>query len=61
MAFQLDRKPLHWPNFMAAMEARDYASAAAAGLDSDWARIQTPGRAKREMQMLASGQWIDPA
>lgn len=59
MTFQLGAKPLHWPNFIAALEKRDYAAAAEAGMDSDWARDQTPRRAKREMNMLASGQWIE--
>ena len=58
MVFQLGSKPFGWPNFMAALNAKAYSAAAAAGLDSDWARIQTPKRAKREMQMLASDQWI---
>lgn len=59
MAFQLGAKPLHWPHFMAALEARDYEAAAAAGMDSDWARDQTPRRAGREMTMLSSGQWVE--
>src|ERR1700743_2371787 len=31
MAFQLGTKPLHWPNFMAALSAKDYAKAADEG------------------------------
>lgn len=58
MAFQLGTKPLHWPDFMAAMQARDYVKAATAGRDSDWWRVQTHARAEREMTMLASGEWI---
>jgi GH24 family phage-related lysozyme (muramidase) len=58
MTFQLGTKPLHWPNFMAAMEARDYEKAAVAGRDSDWWRVQTHARAERQMLMLASGQWV---
>lgn len=58
MCFQLGEKPLHWPNFVRALEQRDYNGAATHGLDSDWARDQTPARAKRQMQMLASGQWV---
>jgi len=57
MAFQLGTKPLHWPNFVAALEARDYAKAAEQGLDSDWARVQTQRRAARQMRMLATGEW----
>ena len=57
MCYQLGDKPLHWPHFMAALEDEDYAQAAVAGLDSDWARTQTPARAKLEMAMLESGLW----
>lgn len=59
MAFQLATKPLHWPNFMAALEARDYPKAAEQGRDSDWWRTQTHARAERAMTMLASGQWVE--
>lgn len=59
MAFQLATKPLHWPNFMAAMTARDYAKAAEAGRDSDWWRTQTHTRAERAMTMLETGQWVE--
>ena len=58
MAFQLGTKPRGWPQFMAALANRDYLAAQHAGLDSDWARIQTPKRALREMQMLSSGLWV---
>lgn len=47
-----------WPNFRAALAAGDYAKASQAGLDSEWARTQTPLRALRAMQMLESGNWI---
>lgn len=57
MAFQLGS--LHdWTHFRAALASGDYAMAAAAGLDSLWAK-QTPKRAKRQMQMLASGLWVN--
>lgn len=58
MCFQMGSKPLRWPHFMAALEALDYAAAEAAGLDSDWARTETPARAKREMGMLRTGVWV---
>jgi lysozyme len=58
MCFQMGSKPLYWPNFMAALEAQDYAAAAAAGLDTDWARLDSPNRAKLEMKMLDNAQWI---
>ena len=48
-----------WPNFRAALARTDYPGAAAAGMDSKWAREDSPLRAKREMQMLASGQWVE--
>jgi lysozyme len=57
MCFQLGSKPLHWPNFMAALKAQDYSAASAAGLDSLWAQ-QTLKRAQREMAMLQSGVWV---
>jgi lysozyme len=56
MCYQLGSKPLHWPHFMAALEAKDYTAAKAAGLDSLWAK-QTPRRAQRQMDMLESGVW----
>lgn len=59
MAFQLGTKPLHWPNFMAALEARDYMKAAQEGRDSDWWRVQTHTRAEREMLMLETGVWYE--
>ncbi len=59
MAFQLGTKPLYWPNFMAALEARDYAKAAAEGRDSDWWRVQTHQRAERQMSMLSTGEWVN--
>jgi lysozyme len=56
MCFQLGS--LHdWPHFRAALALGDYNAAALAGLDSLWAK-QTPQRAKRQMQMLASGEWV---
>ncbi len=58
MSFQMGTKPQSWPNFMQALTDEDYDVAAAAGLDSDWAKTQTPTRAAREMQMLKSGVWV---
>jgi GH24 family phage-related lysozyme (muramidase) len=59
MCYQLGSKPLHWPNFMAALGREDYAQAATAGRDSDWWRVQTPKRAEREMSMMETGLWIE--
>lgn len=59
VAFQLGDQVLGWKNFMAAMERRDLASAAAALRDSEWARTETPQRAERETSMLESGNWVE--
>jgi lysozyme len=56
MCYQMGAKPLHWPNFVAALTVPDYTAASFAGLDSLWAE-QTPQRAKREMQMLMTGDF----
>lgn len=57
MCFQLGS--LHdWPHFRASLALGDYNAAALAGLDSQWAK-QTTKRAKRQMQMLASGEWVN--
>lgn len=61
MAFQMGTGPIHWPVFMAALTASDFNAAADAGLDSEWAKIQTPVRANLEMSMLRTGQWELPA
>ena len=56
MCFQLGDLA-DWPNFRRALAAGNYLEAAQHGLDSDWARTQTPARARRQMRMLASGEW----
>ena len=58
MCFQMGEKPLSWPQFNGALQRLDYEAAEAAGLDSEWAKTETPRRAKREMGMLRSGGWI---
>lgn len=45
-----------WPHFRSAIAVGDYNVASMAGLDSDWAK-QTPRRAKRQMNMMATGEW----
>jgi GH24 family phage-related lysozyme (muramidase) len=50
-----------WPHFRAALAVGDFAAAADAGLNSDWARTETPKRAQREMQMLRTGLWVNKA
>lgn len=58
MCFQLG--DLHdWPHFKAALVVGDFNAAADAGLDSKWAREQTPARAQRQMQMLRTGGWVN--
>ena len=47
-----------WPRFRAALAKGDYAAASQEGLNSKWAREETPLRAMRAMQMLESGTWI---
>lgn len=59
MCFQMGAKPLHWPEFMTALNDEDYTAAAAAGRDSDWWRVQTHKRAEREMKMLETGNWVN--
>jgi len=59
MCFQLGSLR-DWPRFRAALALGDYNMAAQEGLDSTWAK-QTPNRARRQMTMLASGQWEEKA
>ena len=58
MSFQMGTKPHSWPNFMQALTVEDYDAAAEAGLDTEWAKTETPKRAAREMAMLKSGVWV---
>jgi GH24 family phage-related lysozyme (muramidase) len=64
MVFQMGMEPFDgdgfkdFKNFLASLAAGDLSAAAAHGLDSKWAREDTPARAKRQMQMLMSGQWV---
>lgn len=46
---------LKWPKFRKAIADKDWAAAEAAGLDSAWAKTQTPARAKRLLSMLKRG------
>jgi lysozyme len=47
-----------WPHFKAAVAMGDFDAAADAGLDSQWA-LQTPKRARRQMTMLRTDQWVE--
>lgn len=61
MCFQLGTLG-DWPHFRAALAAGDISGMVQAGMDSDWYRDPikgTPKRAKRELQMLAGGQWVN--
>lgn len=56
MAFQMGIDGLlSFRNMLASAKQGQWAEAAAHGLDSAWARTQTPGRANAEMQMLVDG------
>lgn len=58
MAFQLGLEGLdRFPRMLAAVRDQRYAEAESHGLDSVWARQQTPGRARRVMRQLATGEW----
>ena len=46
-----------FPKFIAAVNDRDWVWAKRHGLDSVWAREQTPSRAKRLMNTLERGTW----
>jgi len=59
MVFQLGIAGLKgFKSMLASLAAGDVKGAAAHGLDSLWAK-QVPIRAKRQMDMLASGEWIE--
>lgn len=61
VAFQLGDQILGWKHFMAGMSAKDVNAAGDALLDSDWARVQTPRRAAREVAMLQQNIWVPHA
>jgi lysozyme len=47
---------LGFHDMLRACQAGDWSGAAAAGLDSDWARKEAPARAERLMAMLRNGK-----
>lgn len=58
MAFQLGEKGLNeFHTMWSKLAQRDWNGAAAAALDSEWAR-QTPARAQREARMLRTNAWV---
>lgn len=58
VCFQLGAQVLGWKNFISGMTSSDWQSAANALMDSTWAKEETPKRAQRETQMLATGEWV---
>lgn len=64
MVFQMGFEPFDgdgfkdFTKFLAALKRGDVRSAAVEGLDSKWAKQDTPKRAQRQMRMLASGLWV---
>lgn len=58
VCFQLGAQVLDWKDFISGMTAKDWGAAAAALMESRWAREQTPRRAARETQMIQSGTWL---
>jgi hypothetical protein len=43
----------------AAVEWGDWKTAAKEGMDSKWARVDSPNRAREMMRILESGEWPD--
>lgn len=56
MMYQLGPGVLNWHDFRLALTLKNYGMAAAAMLDSKWARSQTPLRAQAEAAIMASGK-----
>lgn len=58
MAFQLGTNGVaNFRRMCAALRIRDYITASIEMLDSNWAKEQTPERAKRMAQIMRSGVW----
>lgn len=58
MTFQMGIRGLgQFHGMLQALQQGDYVGAAVAGLDSIWARAQTPARAHRLMQQIQTGVW----
>lgn len=59
MAYQLGVNGVaNFKRMVAGIERKDFKAAAAEMLDSDWARKDSPERAKRMATMMESGQWV---
>lgn len=48
---------LSFPKMRAAIERGDWKEAAKQGLDSKWAKIDSPNRAREMMRILENGEW----
>lgn len=65
MVFQMGFEPFDgdgvrdFKKFLAAVAVGDVKTAASQMLDSDWARKDSPLRAKRAAQMMETGEWVD--
>lgn len=58
MSFQLGLEGLAaFRKMWAALDQRDFKTAAAEALDSKWAKVDTPARAKRVAKQLETGEW----
>lgn len=56
MAYQMGIAGLlEFKNMLMYLKARQYLEAAKAGLDSAWAKVQSPARAQELMKIMASG------
>lgn len=59
MVFQLGFDGVKgFKKFLGAIKQKDYNGAALEGMDSKWARQDTPRRAERQMKMLSTGLWV---
>lgn len=57
MAYQMGVEGLlGFQKMLMYLKAKQYENAAAEGLDSEWARTQSPARAKELMQIMATGK-----
>lgn len=64
MIFQMGFEPFDgdgfkdFSKFLGALQVGDVRRAAVEGLDSKWAKKDTPRRAQRQMRMLETGLWV---
>ena len=61
MAFQLGTKGLlGFKKMLAALSDKDYETAYREGLNSKWAKSDTPKRAEKVMRQILINEWINP-